>query len=67
MSLSANCSLKEKVLINAMALRYSSDSTVSRASLNELYTNEMQKGYKQFPDDADVAALYADEMMLLHP
>ena len=50
-----------------MALRYASDSTVSRASLNELYTNEMQKGYKQFPDDADAAALYADELMLLHP
>ncbi len=66
-ALSANCTEKEKVLIKAMALRYSSDSTVSRASLNELYTHEMRKGYKQFPDDADVAALYADAMMLLHP
>jgi len=66
-ALSATSTLKEKVLIQAMALRYSSDSTISRASLNELYTNEMQKGYNQFPDDADVAALYADAMMLLHP
>ena len=66
-SLSANCTPKEKALIKAMSVRYTADSTVSRASLNQLYTNEMEKGYQQFANDADIAVLYADAMMLLHP
>lgn len=66
-SLSNNCTTREKVLIYAMGKRYSSDSTISRKSLNQLYTDEMEKGYQQFPGDADIAALYADAMMLLHP
>ena len=66
-SLSANCTAKEKALINAMSVRYTTDSTISRASLNQLYTAEMEKGYHSFPKDADMAALYADAMMLQHP
>ena len=66
-SLSAGCTAKEKVLIKAMGVRYTLDSTVSRASLNQLYTDEMQKAYLQFYNDADVAALYADAMMNQHP
>ncbi|MEP7142409.1 MAG: hypothetical protein ABI707_06050 [Ferruginibacter sp.] len=66
-SLSANCSAKEKALITAMGVRYVPDSTVSRASLNQLYAHEMEKGYGRLPNDADVAALYADAMMLQHP
>jgi tetratricopeptide (TPR) repeat protein len=60
-------SAKEKVLIMAMQARYSTDSTVSCTSLNEAYAREMKKAYNQFPHDADVAALYADALMLLHP
>jgi tetratricopeptide (TPR) repeat protein len=67
LSLSANSGAKEKILIKAMCLRYSADSTVSRASLNQLYTAEMEKGYLNFPKDADIAALYVDAMMLQHP
>ena len=66
-SLSANCTAKEKAFIDAMSVRYTSDSTVSRAYLNQLYTTEMEKGYRSFPKDADMAALYADAMMLQHP
>ena len=65
--LSDNCSAKEKALINAMTVRYSTDSTVSRTSLNQLYKDEMQKGYTTFPADADMAALYADAIMIQHP
>ncbi|MCW3094154.1 MAG: hypothetical protein JWP81_5223 [Ferruginibacter sp.] len=66
-SLSANCTAKEKALINAMSQRYVSDSTVSRVSLNQSYADEMKEAYSQFPNDADVAALYADALMLQHP
>lgn len=66
-SLSANSTAKEKILIKAMSVRYASDSTISRASLNQLYTDEMQKAYLQFSNDADIAALYADALMNQHP
>jgi tetratricopeptide (TPR) repeat protein len=66
-SLQNNCTPKEKALINAMAVRYTADSTISRESLNQLYTDEMMKTYSQFKQDADVSTLYADAMMLQHP
>ncbi|MFT3679596.1 MAG: hypothetical protein QM791_04950 [Ferruginibacter sp.] len=67
LSLKSNCSAKEKILVDAMAVRYTNDSTTSRESLNELYTAAMKKAYGNFTQDADIAALYADAMMLQHP
>ena len=66
-SLSGDYTAKEKGLIKAMGLRYTADSAISRASLNQLYADEMQRAYLKFPNDADVAALYADALMLQHP
>jgi tetratricopeptide (TPR) repeat protein len=57
----------EKTLIQAMQLRYSTDSTQKRTVLNETYTAAMKKAYTQHPANPDVAALYADAMMLEHP
>lgn len=67
MALKNNCTAKEKALIEAMAVRYTSDSTISRESLNQLYTDKMNEAYGKFKTDADIAALYADAMMLQHP
>lgn len=67
LSLKHNCTSKEKALIEAMAVRYTSDSTISRASLNQLYADAMKKYHHQFKQDADIAALYADALMLQHP
>ena len=67
LSLKNNCSPKEKALIEAMAVRYSLDSTISRASLNQLYATAMKRSYNLFTKDADVATLYADALMLQHP
>ena len=58
---------KEKLLINAMKVRYSNDSTISQSSLNELYAVAMSGVYSEFDKDADVASLIADALMLLHP
>jgi hypothetical protein len=66
-SLGGTCSQKEKALIEAIAVRYSADSTISRASLNQLYAEKMEAAYSTFKEDADVAALYADALMLQHP
>ncbi len=65
-SLFQNLSPKEKALIGAMALRYSKDTSVSRASLDEAYTRAMEAASKSI-NDADVHALYADAIMLQHP
>jgi len=67
LSLQNNCSLKEKALIAAMAVRYTNDSSVSRASLNQLYATAMKNAYNSFGQDADVGTLYADALMLQHP
>ncbi|MEO7265099.1 MAG: tetratricopeptide repeat protein [Ferruginibacter sp.] len=64
---STSASAKEKALIQAMQVRYSADSSISRTTLNELYAKEMKKAYMHFPHDADIAALYADALMLQHP
>ena len=65
--LSENASAIEKMLIKAMTVRYSKDSTQSREKLNQDYVDEMSKAYQQFPSNADAAALYADALMLQHP
>src|SRR5688500_10199590 len=58
---------KEKILIEAQQVRYSADSTISREKLNQLYADKMKEAYEKYPDDANIAALYADALMLQHP
>ena len=65
--LSANCTPVEKALIVAQAVRYSADSTQTREHLNQLYADKMKALYEQHTSTADVAALYADALMLQHP
>jgi len=62
-----NCTEKEEALIRAQRSRYTGDSTEDRKELNQVYVNAMKEVYEKFPDDADVAVLYADAMMLQHP
>ena len=65
---SSNASPVEKALINAINVRYTVDSAdATRAKLNAEYTAMMKKANEQFPNNADVQALYADAMMLEHP
>ncbi len=65
--LSAACTPTEKALIKAQQVRYSADSTKTRVHLNQLYADGMKVIYEQYPGNADVAALYADALMLQHP
>ena len=65
--LSANCTTKEKMLIQSQQVRYSADSTEAREKLNQLYVAKMNETYEKYPADADVTALYADALMLQHP
>ena len=61
------CTEKETLLIRAQRSRYSGDTTESREKLNQVYVDLMKEAYEKYPDDADVAALYADALMLQHP
>lgn len=58
---------REALLINAMSVRYSADTAMPRLTLNQQYSDKMKALYKLFPKDAEVAALYADALMLQHP
>lgn len=66
-ALSGNCTEIEKMLIDAQKVRYSEDTTISREELNQRYADKMAGIYEKYPDDPDIAALYADAMMLQHP
>ncbi len=58
----------EKGLIGAMSVRYTADSTdVTRAQLNQVYTDKMKQLYEKYISLSDAQALYADAMMLQHP
>jgi tetratricopeptide (TPR) repeat protein len=67
LALKGGCTAKEQALIEAMAVRYSTDSSTGRAILNQRYADAMKKAYAKFKQDADIAALYADALMLQHP
>jgi hypothetical protein len=65
--LNNNSNAKEKALINAQVKHFSPDSTAIRGDLNKAYAAEMKSLSQQFADDPDVASLYVDALMNLHP
>ena len=65
-SLSKSASAREKALIEALTKRYSGEPADRKASDRE-YALAMAKVAQQFPDDLDVATLYAESMMDLRP
>lgn len=65
--LSGKASPVEKILIQAMEKRYSKDSALTREKLNQDYVDALKQAYQKNPRHADVAALYADALMLQHP
>lgn len=66
-TLSDHVTPKEKVLIGAMALRYTPEAPDDRRSLDSAYMEAMKQAHLQFPDDVDIAALYAESLMDMHP
>jgi len=61
------CTKKEEMLARAQRARYTGDSNENRKALNLDYALKMKEIYQLFPNDADIATLYADALMLLHP
>ncbi len=57
----------EKALIEALGHRYANPQPEDRKPLDEAYAAAMREVWKQFPDDQDVGALFAEAMMDLRP
>ena len=63
----AHASEKERGLIAALASRYSADPGADRARLDAAYARGMGELVSRFPDDQEIAVLYADALMNLSP
>lgn len=66
-ALRGRCTVKEQGLIDAMALRYSATPAKDRAPLDKSYSDALRALAAQFPDDADIAAFFAESLMDQHP
>jgi tetratricopeptide (TPR) repeat protein len=62
-----NASPVEKALIEALSHRYANPQPEDRKQLDEAYAAAMREVWKQFPDDQDVGALFAEAMIDLRP
>ena len=60
-------SQKERDLIETLAKRYSDDQNADLKKLAADYSRSMGELSKKYPDDLDIATLYAESMMDLRP
>lgn len=58
-----SASAAERALIEALTHRYPVDMVEDFAPWNNAYSNEMRELYKNFPDDLDITALFAEALM----
>ena len=65
--LSSNCTERERDLISAMTKRYPAKTEDDRSEFNTDYSNAFAALYTKYPKDHDIAALYAESLMNLHP
>lgn len=57
----------EQALVQAVSQRYQWPAPADRRPLDEAYAAAMEAVWHRFPDDPDVAALYAEALMNLQP
>lgn len=57
----------EAALIHAVSARYQYPAPEDRSALDQAYADAMEQAYAKYPDDADVAALFAESLMNLQP
>lgn len=65
-SLAAKATPAEQVYIRSLAARYAGPGG-NRASLDKAYADAMREVARQYPDDPDAQALFAEAMMDLRP
>ncbi|MEP6741464.1 MAG: hypothetical protein ABJB61_03120 [bacterium] len=67
LALSANAPANERAYVAALAKRYSIDPKADLRTLDGDYKHAMGELVKQYPDDLDLATLYAESAMDLRP
>lgn len=65
--LKGHATLREQMLIDALAKRYSADPKMERAALDAAYAEAMGNVFAAFPDDQQIAVMYAESLMDLSP
>ena len=66
-ALKDGASEKERDYIDALATRYDGDVSTPRGPLDQAYVEAMRGLYEKYPDDDDVASLFAEAMMNTMP
>jgi hypothetical protein len=66
-ALAAKARQHEQALIAALSTRYVEDAKADRVLLDAAYASAMARVAAQFPDDNEIAALYAESVMDLSP
>lgn len=62
-----SASKKERDLIYALEKRYSNKIMENRHSLDSAYAEAMRNVHRKYPNDIDIAVLFAESLMDLHP
>lgn len=65
--LAAKASQKERDLIDALSVRYTPKPVKDRSALDRNFAKAMAQVYATYPDDPDIAVLYAEALMDQHP
>lgn len=65
--LASGASPVERALIQALAVRYQPQWTSDRSALDRAYADAMRQVARDFPQDPDVLALFAESLMDLYP
>ena len=66
-ALAGKASPREQALIGAVTARYGSDPKAARPPFDKAYAAAMAKVAAQFPDDDEIATLYAEAVMDVSP
>jgi tetratricopeptide (TPR) repeat protein len=64
---SRKATVKEQTLINALSSRFPKEAVKDMTPFNEAYSTAMKQAHEQYPEDAEIGALYADALMNEHP
>jgi tetratricopeptide (TPR) repeat protein len=63
----SHASETERALVGALAARYAADPPADRAALDAAYARAMGEIVRRYPEDLEMAALYAESLMDLSP
>ncbi len=66
-TLASGVTEKEQDMIQAMATRYVRDPIDDRSALDSTFSQSMKVLHQKYPEDPEIAAIYAESIMNLHP